>query len=126
MFEPVETGIFQSPGPYTGTAKAGTVVYTVQIPKDPETGAFVGGDVRVQTRRMLANLKLAIEAAGGTLADVARVTLYLVDLADKDGMNEVYRAFFAEPFPVRAILVVKALTIPGMRVEIEATAHIGR
>ncbi|SHI36216.1 Enamine deaminase RidA, house cleaning of reactive enamine intermediates, YjgF/YER057c/UK114 family [Roseomonas rosea] len=125
MFEVVETGIVKSKGPINGTVKKGNLVLTAQVPKDPETGAIIPGDIETQTRRTLSNLKMAIEAAGGTLADVMLCQIYLVEPGDAAGMNAVYREFFQEPYPCRATVVVKELLAPGMRIELIATAQLG-
>ena len=125
MFEVVDTGIVRSKGPINGTVRKGNMVLTAQIPKDPATGAIVSGDIETQTRRTLANLKMAIEAAGGTLADVMMVQIFLIDPADAAGMNRVYAETFAEPYPCRATVVAKELLAPGMRIEIIAQAHLG-
>lgn len=125
MFEAVDTGIVRSKGPISGTVRKGNLVLTAQIPKDPITGAIVSGDIETQTRRTLANLKMAIEAAGGTLADVMLMQVFLIDLADAAGMNRVYAETFAEPYPCRATVVVKELLAPGMRIEIIAQAQLG-
>lgn len=124
MFEVVDTGIVPSKGPISGTVRKGPMVITAQIPKDPVTGAVIEGDIASQTRRTLENLKMAIEAAGGSLADVMLVQIYLIDGADSAGMNAVYREFFSAPYPCRATVVAKELLAPGMRIEIIATAHI--
>jgi len=107
MFEVVNTGIIPSKGPISGTVRKGPLVLTAQIPKDPVTGAVVEGDITVQTRRTLENLKMAMEGAGGSLADGMMVLVFLVDSADSAGMNAVYREFFTEPYPCRATVVVK-------------------
>jgi 2-iminobutanoate/2-iminopropanoate deaminase len=125
MFEAVETGIVKSKGPISGTVRKGNLVITAQIPKDPETGAVIGGDITVQTRRTLDNLRLAITAAGGTMADVMLCQIYLIDPADAAGMNAVYREYFEEPYPCRATVVAKELLAPDMRIELIATAHLG-
>jgi enamine deaminase RidA (YjgF/YER057c/UK114 family) len=125
MFEAVETGIARSKGPISGTVRKGGLVLTAQIPKDPATGAIVPGDIEAQTRRTLANLKMAVEAAGGSLADVMLVQVFLIDPADAAGMNRIYAETFAEPYPCRATVVVKELLAPGMRIEIVAQAQLG-
>lgn len=124
MFEVVDTGIVPSKGPISGTVRKGPMVITAQIPKDPVTGAVVQGDITEQTRRTLENLKMAMEAADGSLRDVMLVQIYLIDSADSAGMNAVYREYFSEPYPCRATVVAKELLAPGMRIEIIATAHI--
>ncbi|WP_338661502.1 RidA family protein [Pararoseomonas sp. SCSIO 73927] len=125
MFEAVETGIIRSKGPISGTVRKGGLVITAQVPKDPVTGTIVEGDIAVQTRRALENLRMAVEAAGGTLADVMLCQIYLTEASDAAGMNAVYREFFAEPYPCRATVVVKELLAPGMRIELIATAQLG-
>ncbi|MFD2051978.1 RidA family protein [Mesorhizobium calcicola] len=124
MFEVVDTGIAASSAPVSGTVRRGPFVLTAQIPKDPTTGKIVEGDITVQTRRTLENLRTAITAAGGTLADVLRAEVFLVDGGDAAGMNAVWREFFREPWPCRATVVVKELLSPGMRIELTATAWL--
>jgi len=126
MFTVVDTGLAPSKGPVNGTVRAGNVIYTAQVPRDPRTGEMTGGDITVQMRQTLTNLKQAIEAAGGTLEDIAQVLIYLVDAADGPGMNEVYKEFFKPPYPSRATVVVKELMGPTMRVELIAHAHLGQ
>jgi 2-iminobutanoate/2-iminopropanoate deaminase len=125
MFTVVDTGLAPSKGPVNGTVRAGNVVYTAQVPRDPKTGEMTGGDITVQMRQTLTNLKQAIEAAGGTLEDIAQVLIYLVDPADGPAMNAVYQEFFKPPYPSRATVVVKELMGPTMRVELLAHAYLG-
>lgn len=125
MFEAVKTGLVPSKGPISGTVRKGPLVITAQIPKDPVTGKIVQGDIAVQTRRTLENLRIAMEGAGGSLADVMMVQVFIVEGTDARAMNEVWREVFSEPFPCRATVVVKDLLSPGMRIEIVATAHLG-
>ncbi len=125
MFEVVRSKLIPSKGPISGVVRKGPLVLTAQIPKNPDTGEIVGGDITVQTRRTLDNLRLAMEGAGGSLADVMMVQVYLTDSADAPAMNAVWREVFTEPFPCRATVVVKELLAPGMRIEIIATAHLG-
>ncbi len=125
MFTAVDTGIARSKSPVNGTVKAGNMVMMAQVPRDPVTGEMVTGDIRVQTRRLLANLRQAVEAAGGSLRDITLITAYLIDGADVAGMNEAYVEFFQEPYPCRATLVVKDLLYPGVKVEMVAWAVLG-
>lgn len=124
MFSVVDTGLPKSAAPVSGTVRAGREVFTTQIPKHPSTGQIVQGDIQVQTRQTLANLRQSIEAAGGTLKDVVQVLVFLVDAADAQGMNTVYSEFFSEPYPNRASVVVKELLSPGMRIELLAQARL--
>lgn len=124
MFEKVETGIFASKAPLSGTVRAGRIVRSAHIAKNPETGELVTGNIETQTRQILQNLRQALEAAGGSLADVVQVQAYLTERADAEGMNRVYREFFKPPYPVRATVVTELLSA-GIRLEIMATAVVG-
>ena len=123
MFEKVETGIAASKAPLSGTVKAGRIVRSAHIAKNPQTGELVTGDIEAQARQVFRNLQQAIEAAGGTLADVVQVQAYLIDKADAPGMNRIYREFFSAPYPVRATVVTDLLST-GIRLEIMATAFV--
>lgn len=125
MIDVIDTGIIPSKGPVNGTVRAGSMLFMAHVPKDPVTGAIVEGDIEVQTRRALANLRMAVEAAGGSLADVAQMLIHLIDRDDAAGMNKVYREVMPTPYPSRATVVVKELLTPGMRIEILAWAVPG-
>lgn len=118
----IETGIAPSTGPVNDCIRAGHTVWLVVIAEDPNTGDIISGDIEAQTRQALRNLDQAIRAAGGTLADIVQVQIFLVDAADAAGMNRVYAEFFRQPYPVRATVVVKELLAKGLRIEITATA----
>ena len=121
-FETIATGIAPSSAPVSDANRAGNHVWLVAIAEDPQTGEIVAGGIEAQTRQTLKNLDQAIRAAGGTLADVVNVQVFLIDRADAKGMNAVYREFFTAPYPVRATVVVKELVAEGLRVEMTATA----
>lgn len=125
MFEKIETGIAPSSSPVNDAVKAGKQVWLVAIAEDPVSGEIVAGDIEVQTRRTIANLEIGIRAAGGTLADIVQVQVFLVDRADAAGMNRAYADFFKQPYPVRATVVVKELLAEGLKVEMLATAVVG-
>ena len=123
MIERIETGIAPSSAPISDAVRAGRHVWLVAIAEDPVTGEIVEGDIEAQTRRCIQNLEIGVKAAGGTLANLAMVQIFLVDSADSSGMNAVYREFFTQqPFPVRATVVVKELLAKGLKIEITATA----
>lgn len=124
-FETIATGIAPSSAPVSDANRAGNHVWMVAIAEDPVTGDIVEGGIEDQTRQTLKNLDQAVRAAGGTLADVVEVRVFLIDRADAKGMNAVYREFFAAPYPVRATVVVKELLADGLRIEITATAVLG-
>jgi 2-iminobutanoate/2-iminopropanoate deaminase len=120
MFEKVETGLFASKAPLSGTVKAGRVVRSAHIAKNPETGELVLGDIEQQTRQVFLNLQQAMKAAGGGLADVVEIQAYLIDKTDASSFNRIYREFF---YPVRATVVVDVLSA-NIRLEITAAAVI--
>jgi 2-iminobutanoate/2-iminopropanoate deaminase len=123
MIERIETGIAPSSAPISDAARAGKHLWLVAIAEDPQTGEIVDGGIEAQTRRCLDNLAMALEAAGGSLRHLVMVQIFLVDKADAPGMNAVYREYItAEPYPVRATVVVKELVAFGLRIEITATA----
>ena len=107
-------------GTYSQAIKAGATVYlSGQIPLDPETMELVAGDMRAQIERVFRNLQAVASAAGGSLADIVRLTVYLTDLSHFALVNEVMVTFFSEPFPARA--AVGVATLPkGATVEVDA------
>ena len=125
MIERIETGIAPSSAPVNDAIRAGKQVWLVAIAEDPVSGDIVDGDIVVQTWRTIQNLDIAIRAAGGTLANIVQVQVFLIDKADSKGMNAVYAEFFKPPYPVRATVVVKELLASGLRVEMLATAVLG-
>ncbi|WP_127753411.1 Rid family hydrolase [Devosia sp. 1566] len=122
MFERIETGIAPSSAPVNDAVRAGKQIWLVAVAEDPATGEIVSGDIEVQTERAIGNLEIAMRAAGGTLADIVQVQVFLIDKADAAGMNHAYVRHFQPPYPVRATVVVKELLAEGLRVELLATA----
>jgi reactive intermediate/imine deaminase len=113
-------------GTYSQAVKAGNTVYlSGQIPLDPASMEMVGGDVRAQIERVFENLKAVAEAAGGSLADVVKLNVFLTDLSHFPLVNEVMAKHFAEPYPARAAVGVAALP-RGAAVEMDAVLVIGR
>ena len=125
MIERIDTGIAPSSAPVSDAIRAGQQVWLVAIAEDPVSGEIVTGGIEAQTRRTIQNLQTAIEAAGGTLANIVQVQIFLTDSADAKGMNAVYAEFFKQPYPVRATVVVKELLAAGLKVEMLATAVVG-
>jgi len=109
-------------GPYSQAVRAGNLIFASgQIPIDPVTGEFVAGGIAEQTEQVLLNLTAVIEAAGVTLAQVVKTTVFLIDMNEFAAMNEVYGRFFDKEPPARA--TVQAARLPrDARVEIEAIA----
>ena len=110
-------------GPYSQAVDsgAGLVFLSGQLPLDPATGAFPEGGIQAQTRQSLRNVQAILAAVGLSLANVVKTTVFLADMGDFAAMNEVYAEFFAEPFPARSAVAVKALP-KGALVEIECIA----
>ena len=109
-------------GPYSQAIQVGGFVYTSgQIPIDPATGVFVPGGIKEQTRQSLTNVKTILEAAGLTMANVVKTTVFMADMNDFADMNAVYAEFFTEPYPARSAVAVKTLP-KGALVEIEVVA----
>ena len=109
-------------GPYSQAIKTGGMVYcSGQIPIDPVTGEFVSNDVTEQTDQVLKNLSAVLEAAGTSLGNVVKTTVFLADMSDFAAMNEIYARYFGENKPARA--TVQAARLPrDAKVEIECIA----
>lgn len=111
-------------GTYSQAVKVGSTVYcSGQIGLDPATMQMAEG-FEAQTVRVFENLKAVAEAAGGSLADAVKLTIYLTDLANFAKVNEVMARYFAEPFPARAAVGVKELPKGGV-VEADAILVLG-
>ena len=120
----VKTGLPTPSAPIEWATIADGIVYTAQIPLKPD-GSIETGNIGAQTELTLENLKRTIKAAGGSMADVAQVLVYLPDPKDFPGMNAVYQRYFPKPYPNRATIVAQ-LMVPGARIEIVAYAHVGK
>ena len=107
-------------GPYSQAIDCGSFIVTSgQVPIDPATGNLVEGDITVQTRQSLTNVKAIVEAAGLTMDHVAKTTVFLQNMGDFAAMNAVYAEFFTEGnYPARSAVEVGALP-KGALVEIE-------
>lgn len=112
-------------GPYSQAISAGNTIYiSGQIPVDPATGNIDAADIAGQTKQSLENIKAILEAAGIGMDSVVKTTVLLADINDFGAMNEVYKTYFAEPFPARAAF--QAAKLPkDAKVEIEAIAVLG-
>jgi len=97
-------------GPYSQAIKTGDFVFASgQIPIDPQTGEFVAGGIREQTERVLKNLAAVLEAAGTSLDQVVKTTVFLADMGEFAAMNEVYGKFFTDVPPARATVAAAGL-----------------
>jgi 2-iminobutanoate/2-iminopropanoate deaminase len=110
-------------GPYNHAVRVGGLLFcSGQIPVDPATGSVVSGGIKAQTERALENVRTILEDQKLTFANVVKSTVFLTDLADFAGMNEVYAQHFTADFPARSTVQVAALP-KGANVEIEVVAH---
>ncbi len=110
-------------GPYSQGCKAGGFVFVSgQGPFDPATGKLCGPGIAEQTRQTLTNIQNILTSMRATMKDVVKTTVIITDPKDFQAMNEVYKDFFAEPYPARTTFIGQ-LVVPGMKVEIDATAQ---
>lgn len=115
----------QAIGTYSQAVKAGNTVYlSGQIPLVPETMELVTGDMEAQIRRVFDNLAAVCAAAGGTLADIAKLNIFLTDLSHFPLVNQVMAEYFQQPYPARAAVGVAALP-KGAAVEMDAVMVLG-
>lgn len=111
-------------GPYSAGVRVGNFVYTAgQAGLDPQTGQMVEGGIEAETHQTITNLKHILEAAGSSLEQVVKTTVFLRDMNDFKAMNAVYAEFFSENPPARSTIQAAALPM-GAAVEIEAVALI--
>lgn len=112
-------------GPYSqAVIGSGCVIFTAgQIPIDPASGLIVANDIKAQTNQVLKNLVAILEAGGATLQSVLKTTVYLTDMNEFAGMNEVYGEYFSESPPARTTVQVSRLP-RDVKVEIEAVALV--
>ena len=118
------TGAPQAIGPYSQAVRIGNVVYTSgQIALDPATGNLVDGSFELQARRVFDNLRAVLQEAGGNFNNVARATVFLLDLANFQALNAIYAEYFGEHKPARTTIGVSQLP-RGAAVEIDLIAVI--
>ena len=114
----------QAIGTYSQAVRCGSTVYmSGQIPLVPETMQLVEGDIEAQIRRVFDNLSAVAEAAGGSLDDVAKLNVFLVDLAHFARVNEIMAGYFHEPYPARAAIGVASLP-KDAQVEMDAVLEL--
>jgi reactive intermediate/imine deaminase len=104
---------------------AGRTVYiSGQVAMDAEGNVVGEGDIKAQTERVLENVAIVLDEAGGGLEDVVKVTVFITDMGMYDGIHEVRRRYFSEPYPASSMVEVSALIDPRLLVEVEAVAVI--
>ena len=110
--------------PLSQAIKVDNLVFTSGMTaRDPKTRQLIEGDIETQTERIILNLKAILEAAGSSLEKVVKVTVFLTDIRDFEGMNRAYRKFFPKDPPARSTIEVSKLAVPTL-VEIEMVAAV--
>ncbi|MDW7651836.1 MAG: Rid family detoxifying hydrolase [Bacillota bacterium] len=108
-------------GAYSPAIVSGNLVFVSgQTPEIPGTDILVEGDIAVQTKQVMENIKNILAAAGCTMDDVVKIGAHLLDINDFDGYNQVYKTYFSKPFPART--TVQSVIPGGSLVEIDAIA----
>ena len=116
-------GLMEPISHYVDAVVAGKTIYVSGCGATDEHGTLVGrGDITAQTRKTLDNMKMALAAAGGTLDDVVKVTVYLGNVADRQKVNEVRKEYFKDTKPASTLIQISRFAIEGMLIEIEAIA----
>jgi 2-iminobutanoate/2-iminopropanoate deaminase len=111
-------------GAYSPGLRIGDFIFVAgQVPRDPTTGKLVGETIEEQTEQVLKNIQAVLEAGGATLADVVKVSAYLIDLDLFDRYNKVYASYFPDPKPTRTTI---GCQLKGFMVEIDAIAYVGK
>ena len=114
----------QAIGPYSQAVKAGNLMFiSGQIPWDPESGDLVSQSIEDQAKQVLENVKSICEAAGCSLDDIVKISIFLTDLSNFAIVNDMMKEYFSEPYPARATVEVSGLPL-GVNVEIEAIVLI--
>ena len=119
----IETGLKKPPAPHAWAIASNGTLYSVHVPIRPD-GSIENGDATQQTEVTLADLQATLKAAGADLKDVILVQIYLTSLEHKPAVDEVYKRFFEQPYPVRACIAVAELPTPGTIIEIVVTAAL--
>lgn len=117
----IETGLKKPPAPHAWAIVSNGTLYSVHVPIRPD-GSIENGDATQQAEVALTDLQATLKAAGADLNDVTLIQIYLTSLEHKPAVDEVYKRFFEEPYPVRACIAVSELPTPGTIIEIVVTA----
>ena len=121
MKEVIDCGLPALGQPFSWAVRSKGMVFTAHGPVHTD-GSVNTGSIEEQARLTFENLRRAMEAAGGTLDDVAQVLIYMTDIGDMKAIDAVYRDYFSAPFPNRSSVAVSALAVQGMKIEIVAYA----
>jgi 2-iminobutanoate/2-iminopropanoate deaminase len=121
----VITGAVPKLGAISNAVVKNNMFYTAVVPVS-ENGTFETGEFFLQAKQTFSNLKNLIEDAGGSMEDFVQVVIYLTDISDSLVMNQLWNEYFSDPYPNRATIGVNELAIPGMKIEIVATAILSK
>lgn len=125
MKQVIDCGLPPLKQPFSWAVKSAGMLFTAHGPVRAD-GSIDTGAIEDQARLTFANLRRAVEAAGGGMADVTQVLIYMTDVQDMAAIDAVYREFFEPPYPNRSSAAVAALVVPGMKLEIVAYAMIAQ
>jgi len=123
MRRSIETSFKKPPAPHAWAIASNGTLHSVHVPIRPD-GTIENGNATQQTKVTLADLQATLKAAGAGFTDVTLVQIYLTSLQHKSAVDEVYKRFFVEPYPVRACVAVSELPTPGTVVEIVVTTTL--
>ena len=119
----IETGLKKPPAPHAWAIASNDTLYSVHVPIRPD-GSIENGDATQQAKVTLTDLQATLNAAGADFNDVTLVQIYLTSLEYKPAVDEVYKQYFVEPYPVRACIAVSELPTPGTVIEVVVTATL--
>ena len=125
MRREIKADLKKPPAPHAWAVVANNTLYSVHVPIRPD-GSIENGNATDQSEVTLADLKVTLEAAGSSLEDVVLVQIFLTSLEYKPAVDEVYKRYFKEPFPVRACVAVSELPTPDTIIEIIVTAVLSK
>ena len=123
MKEVIDCGLPALAQPFSWAVRGAGLLFTAHGPVRQD-GSIDTGPIEAQARLTFSNLQRAVQAAGGSLADVTQVLIYMLDIADMKAIDAVYREFFQPPYPNRSSMAIAGLVVPGMKLEIVAYAAI--
>ena len=123
MNREIETDLKKPDAPHAWAIAANGTLYSVHVPIRPD-GTIEDGDAATQTEVTLTDLRVTLETAGSDLTNVVLVQIYLTSLSHKPAVDEIYKRFFKEPYPVRACIAVSELPTPNTIIEVVATATL--
>ncbi len=123
MRRAIETGLVKPAAPHEWAIASNDTLYSVHVPIRPD-GSIESGDAEQQAEVTLTDLQTTLRAAGANLEDVVLIQIYLTSLEYKPVVDDVYKRFFEQPYPVRACIAVSELPTPGTIIEIVAIATL--